>query len=552
MSALTASAQTWLSKIKSNDIIDSVVTVPTDKGWGDYLRMRTYHIYYHQPLQHSNPDGEQFQLRATLTIRSTNNYNPTNAPTYCFISGYSIDKHLWDVPSYYIGELDRNDSYFELAQHFNASVLQLEHRYFGESCPEKCWTRLEYCTAEEAADDFHAIIEALKESLKAKWIISGISKGGQTTAYQHAYHPEDADLFVPYSAPFCNIPGDTRMMQYWTHESWTSAMRERVLALQREMFRDKKVFEYYYGWMTSSIPGKTKQHWQQNFIRNISLMDFSMHTYWSRSEVTTTLDKLETKLQSMTSRGYDRSYLLANLAFYATLDPATALDWIGAKQRRIANKEGYWWEEERVREGVTFLRPLPFSIPYNQWDSSITAFDYQAQHEIGYFDIDLSAILDAPEDKALADSLNTIWNKTGGIISFDLPAFKSVKFDRTLNDLVYEKTATTTRPLVFIYGSDDTWTGGGISDDCINNDNTHKFILPAQNHGASISLASLKDKTQIWGIIDNLFKRDLTAIDDLTAKKPSPQGIYTLTGQRVDKPQSGRVYIIDGKKTLYR
>lgn len=547
MSVITASAQTWLNKIKTNDIIDSIVTVATDKGWGDYLNMRTYHIYYHQPLQHSNPEGEKFQLRATLTIRNTNKYNPTNVPTLCYISGYNIDPYKWSTPSYYIGEGSRYDSTFELAEHFKANVVQLEHRYFGESCPEKCWTRLEYCTSEEAAADFHAIIEALKVSLNSKWIISGISKGGQTTAYQHVYYPDDADLFVPYSAPFCYRTGDARMMHYWTHEAWTPEMRESVLSLQREMLRDKEVFQYFQQWNAYYDSSKSATYWKQSFMLNISLLDFQLHAYSSREDVTAQLNKLDKKLVEMVSRGYSRSYLLANLAYYSTLDPGIALDWIQAKQRKAPGKY-----EQPTREGVTFNLPVPFSVQKNEWDNTITAFYYQSQCELGYFDLDMSAILDSPEDKALADSLNTIWSKTGGVTSFNMPAFKNLTFDRTLNDLVYERTASTNKPLVYIYGSDDTWTGGGISDECINNDNTYKFVLPAQNHGVSISHASTEDKNNIWNIIDNLFKRDYTAIDGITVPVPTQQGVFSLTGQRVDNPQPGRVYIIDGKKILYR
>ena len=69
MSAITASGQTWLNKIKTNDIIDSVVTVATDKGWGDYLKMRTYHIYYHQPAPAQ-------QGIFTLTGQRVNNPQP--------------------------------------------------------------------------------------------------------------------------------------------------------------------------------------------------------------------------------------------------------------------------------------------------------------------------------------------------------------------------------------------------------------------------------------------------------------------------------------------
>jgi len=36
----------------------------------------------------------------------------------------------------------------------------------------------------------------LKKVLKGKWVMSGVSKGGITTLLQHAFYPEDMDVFV--------------------------------------------------------------------------------------------------------------------------------------------------------------------------------------------------------------------------------------------------------------------------------------------------------------------------------------------------------------------
>lgn len=110
--ALTAEAQTWLSKLRNEDIIDSVVVAKEDKGWAGYLKMYSYHIYYHQPLAHSEPDGEQFQLRATLVVRQ--GASTTLRPMQCFISGYHIHEYNWDNPSYYVGEGSKDSDFLKL------------------------------------------------------------------------------------------------------------------------------------------------------------------------------------------------------------------------------------------------------------------------------------------------------------------------------------------------------------------------------------------------------------------------------------------------------
>ncbi|MBQ9603124.1 MAG: hypothetical protein IJR42_04875 [Paludibacteraceae bacterium] len=36
-----------------------------------------------------------------------------------------------------------------------------------------------------------------------------------TTLLQHRLYPDDADVYVPYSAPFFNTDRDTTMQRYW-------------------------------------------------------------------------------------------------------------------------------------------------------------------------------------------------------------------------------------------------------------------------------------------------------------------------------------------------
>ena len=48
-------------------------------------------------------------------------------------------------------------------------------------------------------------------------------------------------------------------------------------------------------------------------------------------------------------------------------------------------------------------------------------------------------------------------------------------------------TQNATKPIIFIYGEDDAWTGAAMKDEYINGTNVKKFILPGQNHGASFS-----------------------------------------------------------------
>ena len=69
---------------------------------------------------------------------------------------------------------------------------------------------------EQAASDFHNVIQKLSNVLSGKRLWTGTSKGGLTTDYQcyfqehHGY--SDADAFVAFCAPFCEGRNDSRIM----------------------------------------------------------------------------------------------------------------------------------------------------------------------------------------------------------------------------------------------------------------------------------------------------------------------------------------------------
>ena len=57
------------------EVIDSIQRFAIDPELlADYdltpadMQTRTYIVYYHQPVKHSNPTGQQFSLRATITV----------------------------------------------------------------------------------------------------------------------------------------------------------------------------------------------------------------------------------------------------------------------------------------------------------------------------------------------------------------------------------------------------------------------------------------------------------------------------------------------------
>lgn len=115
-------------------------------------------------------------------------------------------------------------------------MIFVEYRYFLESTPEpKDW---QYLTAENSADDLHAITTAFKNIYPGKWIATGISKGGQTTLLYRTFYPDDVDISVPYVAPLCYGVEDGRHEPF-LHKVSTPENRKIIEDFQLEALKRK-------------------------------------------------------------------------------------------------------------------------------------------------------------------------------------------------------------------------------------------------------------------------------------------------------------------------
>ena len=149
-----------------------------------------YVTYFTQPLDHRRPEKGSFRQRVIVS------HVGFDRPTVIVTEGYGAAYAL-------------NPKYREeLSELLDANMIFVEYRYFLESTPEpKDW---QYLTAENSADDLHAVRNAFKSIYPGKWIATGISKGGQTTLLYRTFYPDDVDISVPYVAPLCYGAEDGR------------------------------------------------------------------------------------------------------------------------------------------------------------------------------------------------------------------------------------------------------------------------------------------------------------------------------------------------------
>ena len=214
LSASTSSfAQTVLEqKISAISAIKEIRPLETSEFSEKYV------TYFTQPLDHRHPEKGSFRQRVIVS------HAGFDRPTVIVTEGYGAAYAL------------RPQYREELSKLLNANMIFVEYRYFLESTPEpKDW---QYLTAENSADDLHAIPTAFKSIYPGKWIATGISKGGQTTLLYRTFYPDDVVISVPYVAPLCYGVEDGRHEPF-LHKVSTPENRKKIEDFQLEALKRK-------------------------------------------------------------------------------------------------------------------------------------------------------------------------------------------------------------------------------------------------------------------------------------------------------------------------
>ena len=188
-----------------------------------------YVFFINQLLDPHHPEAGNFKQRVILS------HVGFDRPTVLVTEGYTA--HYATHPRYQE----------ELSKLFNANLVFVEYRYFGESMPKPCnW---DYLTVENSLYDLHHVTTTLKQLYDEKWIATGISKGGQTTMFYRSYFPDDVDISVPYVAPLNKGVEDGRHEKFLQYQVSTKENRQKVLDFQLLLFKRKAallpMFEKY-------------------------------------------------------------------------------------------------------------------------------------------------------------------------------------------------------------------------------------------------------------------------------------------------------------------
>lgn len=185
-----------------------------------------FEVMLRQPLDRRHPEAGSFRQRVIVM------HAGYDRPTMLITQGYGAGFAL------------REGYREEISRMFDMNMVFVEHRYFDRSMPEPCDWR--YLTAENSADDLHAIRRLFDTLYPGKWLASGISKGGTTTMLYAAFYPGDVDIYVPYVGPICTSREDKRFAPFFAGLS-SPADREAVAAFQRALLERRGELEPLFG-----------------------------------------------------------------------------------------------------------------------------------------------------------------------------------------------------------------------------------------------------------------------------------------------------------------
>ncbi|HEY2443734.1 MAG TPA: S28 family serine protease [Streptosporangiaceae bacterium] len=224
---------------------------------------QVYELEIRQPVDHRHPNGATFEQHLELYQRAL------AAPMVMYVSGYfnytflSPQATYLSVPAMIDG----------------ANQISVEHRYYGDSVPHPTLWR--YLTVWQQAADEHHVVQVFKQLYHARWLISGVSKGGETAIFHDFYYPGDFSGTFAWSAPSITHTF-SRTYDNFLSSVGTPACRAALLEAQRRALRHRAAMEVMLAAEAKAAHG-TFRDWvsglDQNFELTVLLTPFVFWQY---------------------------------------------------------------------------------------------------------------------------------------------------------------------------------------------------------------------------------------------------------------------------------
>jgi len=431
---------------------------------------------YEQPIDHTDPSAVTFQQYCVL------HYKGADHLTVLHTQGYS---------TFEPDKFRRRD----LAKNLDANFIEVEHRYYMHSlinyeegvtdCTGDYW---KYNTAAQSTADLHAIVTALKATncFKGKWLSMGGSKGGILTALYAYYYPNDMDAYVPFCAPFFTSQEDPRVGEWLTQQcgldnGQETELRRQIWAAFNRMASDKDLREEI-----CAIDNLTRQ--KNNTVEssmNYVLCEFMRNLFIKFSTYNTDLwdDVIPREENKHSAEVYYRFATLGSGDFEKQLNELREV--LGLELEEIDI-------DDDVYDGLLLIGGdgwtggnMPVvgrraAMKLKKDELVDVVYYVHAATELGYFVSDWSVL---PDDYPAKD---VEWLKNQYTIA-PYNELYNVEYDggKLMNDFlafVKNNRYKDKCKMLFIYGGNDSWTGGAIPDPDPDDPYVKKHIVPKGGH----------------------------------------------------------------------
>lgn len=182
------------------------VTILGDEQIDDF---RFFTLDFEQPADHRHPEGEKFLQRMTLFHRSV------TAPMVIDTEG---------------AEIFAEPIAAEPVDLLKGNQVTVEHRFYGTSTPaSRDWKLLDVW---QSAADAHRVVEVFKTIYGARWLSTGVFRGGTAALLHRYFFPNDVEATIPYAERHSLGLQDVRTPHFLATVG-DATCRDRLKAVQR-------------------------------------------------------------------------------------------------------------------------------------------------------------------------------------------------------------------------------------------------------------------------------------------------------------------------------
>lgn len=508
----------------------------------------TLSFYFTQYLDHNTQDGRYTMFNRCYITK----YIAADRVTVLHTSGYAVK------PAY--------TDYYDLAKALEANMIQVEHRYAGESKPsdfcfekkggilnrENYWN---YNTAYQQSTDLAYVVNTLKrlKVFTGQMIATGVSKCGMTSTFLAMHYPKTCDVYVPFCAPFNETMREPlgsyvvndygkKLAQYSKQDSivWDRSwvpVRDYLQNAELKKACNKKLIEKYEK-LNYDVSGMTDDDCTVDILKKFYTSQWDKACYYHPNDWKNMMPS-----HKGPSDSFDEAYCDSMFLYLIAVS-----DSIRKNVNRLYDSSRHLTRASSVTDDEIY---------------NAGHYEVQTMYELGNISVDFSKVSDLVSKEMLArlikdssDELVEPCLTIGGYFGLDLNA-NPVKPVHPIAPEVRKYVKKAQVPILFVYGEFDPWTLSGITDeDIAGNPNVSRYVVPSGVHDNNLLDTTFSSDPQAGPWIVEKVKGLLSQATAVGAIRELPvaegdDAIYDLTGRRVTTPVRHGLYIKKGKKIIF-